>query len=106
MAFVITDIETAPLPDVESLLPTFKPNGNIKDEALKASNVEEKRAKAIAEAALDADMCRIVYLGAWWPRDTHPCLIPCYGEDDEIAALDNLWRVWEKDRPQFLGYNL
>jgi Predicted 3'-5' exonuclease related to the exonuclease domain of PolB len=105
-SFVITDLETAPLPDVESLLPTFKPNGNIKDEALKASNVEEKRTKAIADAALDPDMCRIVYLGAWWEGDAHPWLIPCLDEDDERAVLIDLWHAWEKDRPQFLGYNI
>ncbi|HEX3058080.1 MAG TPA: hypothetical protein VHP62_01890 [Usitatibacter sp.] len=111
MAFVITDIETAPLQDVDVWLPEFKPAGNIKDAEKRAANVAEKREKAISEAALDADLCRIVALGAWWPDDPHPTIYLCGTEDEEREALREFWEIWtlEKRRNlnlQLTGYNV
>lgn len=112
MSYVICDIETAPLPGVDGLLPDFKPHGGIKDADKKAASIAEKREKAIAEAALDPDLCRIVYLGAWWPGDPHPHLHCCENEDKECFALDNFWGLWKLEQgrfmmgPQLLGYNL
>jgi len=109
--FVITDCETAPLQDVDVWLPEFKPAGNIKDAEKRAANVAEKREKAVEGAALDPDLCRIVYLGAWWPDDPHPMLFQCDSEEAERYALREFWDLWALGRRrnaglQLLGYNV
>lgn len=111
MTYVILDVETAPLPGLDELLPEFKPRGNIKDADKQAASVEEKRAKAIAEAAKDPDLCRIAYLGAWWPDDPHPMLFQCDSEEAERYALREFWDLWALGRRRnaglrLLGYNL
>jgi hypothetical protein len=109
--FVIVDVETSGLLGVDELLPEIKPHGGIKDAEKKAASVEEKRAKAIAEAAKDPDLCRIVYLGMWWPPDTHPMMLQCEDEEAERTALQDFWNLWTLERRrngglQLLGYNV
>lgn len=104
--FVLLDIETSALPGVDELLPEIKPHGGIKDADKKAASIAEKREKAIAEAALDPDLCRIVYFGAWWPGDAHPWLFQCEHEKAERHALGTFWDLWNIRRPRLVGYNL
>jgi hypothetical protein len=50
-----------------------------------------RRAQHVNKAALDMDLCRIAYLGVWWPQFDHPMLVPCPTESDERAALEEWW---------------
>lgn len=105
--FVLLDIESAPLPNVEAFLPEFKPRGNIKDTEKQAASVAEKRDKALAEAAVDPDLCRIVALGAWWEGDSHPHLYLCDTEAEERLALRAFWDLFTlRDGVRILGYNV
>lgn len=107
---VLLDIETAPLPDADLLLPDFKPRGNIKDAEKQAASVAEKREKALADAAKDPDLCRIVALGAWWEHDPHCNLFICKDEEEEHIALTFFWDTYTLYRKHYstrlLGYNL
>lgn len=105
MALTLLDLETAPLPGVDELLPDFKPRGNIKDADKQAASVAEKRDKAIADAALDPDLCRIVYLGAWFDGQPTPCLSRCEDEEEEYFVLRGFWESYKRG-DVLLGYNL
>src|SRR5688572_23193563 len=98
MRYVITDVETAPLVDAERMLPEFKHNAGTKDEALRAAQIAEKRATALAKAALDPDLCRIVAIGAWWDDHELPLIDLCKNEDDERVVLKEYWRAYAQRR--------
>jgi hypothetical protein len=105
MRYVITDIETAPLADAERMLPEFKHNAGTKDEALKAEQIAAKRAKALADAALDPDLCRIVAIGSWWDIEidpsrvlSEPTILLCHNESQEAAALAEFWETYRAIR--------
>jgi hypothetical protein len=98
MRYVITDVETAPHGDAERMLPEFKHNPGTKDAAKQAEQIAEKRAKALADAALDPDLCRIVAIGSWWDEDQEPRLELCEDEDAERYALAYYWSLYAKRR--------
>jgi predicted PolB exonuclease-like 3'-5' exonuclease len=98
MRHCFLDVETAPLADAESMLPEFKHNAGTKDAVKQAEQIAEKRAKALAEAALDPDLCRIVAIGAWWDDDAEPCLEMCEHEDEERIALESFWCTYSHIR--------
>lgn len=111
MRHLITDIETAPLPDAEAMLPEFRANANTKDADKQAAQIAEKRAKALADAALDPDLCRIVAIGAWWDGEDEPGLILCKDEQEEYHALADFWRTyaqrrWHHPHTVIVGSNL
>lgn len=68
---------------------------NYKDpEKIAAYIAREKanrRAQHVNKAALDPDLCRIAYLGVWWPQFNHPMLVPCANEHEEREALEQWW---------------
>jgi hypothetical protein len=98
MRHCLLDIETAPHPDAERMLPEFKHNAGTKDEALKAAQIAEKRAKALADAALDPDLCRIVAVGTWWDNEQEPRIRLCNAEIDEAAVLSAFWQTYAQRR--------
>jgi hypothetical protein len=98
MRHVFLDTETAPLDDAESMLPEFKHNKGTKDAALKAEQIATKRANALADAALDPDLCRIVAIGAWWDDHELPLVDLCKNEDDERVVLKEYWRAYRTIR--------
>jgi hypothetical protein len=98
MRYVITDIETSCHPDAERMLPEFKHNAGTKDEALRAAQIAEKRAKALADAALDPDLCRIVAIGFWGDVDAAPHIQLCQDEHEERSALSAYWQVFAQTR--------
>jgi hypothetical protein len=98
MRHVITDVETAPLADAESMLPEFKHNAGTKDAVKQAEQIAEKRAKALADAALDPDLCRIVAIGSWWDEDDAPRLELCEDEEQERDALYAFWHIYAQRR--------
>jgi predicted PolB exonuclease-like 3'-5' exonuclease len=98
MRYVITDVETAPLADAERMLPEFKHNAGTNDADKRAAQIAEKRAKALADAALDPDLCRIVAIGSWWEDEAQPILELCTDEDDERDSLREFWQVYAQRR--------
>lgn len=98
MRHVIADIETAPLADAESMLPEFHYNKGTNDPAKRAEQIAAKRANALAEAALDPDLCRIVALGSWWDMEAEPALVLCHDESQEAAALAEFWETYRAVR--------
>jgi hypothetical protein len=98
MRYCFLDIETSCHPDAERMLPEFKHNAGTKDEALRAAQIAEKRATALAKAALDPDLCRIVAIGSWWDDEQEPFLELCQDEREERLALANYWRIYAKTR--------
>lgn len=98
MRHTFLDCETAPLPDAESMLPEFTYNKGTKDEGLRAEQIAEKRANALAKAALDPDLCRIVALGSWWDTEPEPALVLCHDESQEAAALAEFWETYRTIR--------
>lgn len=98
MRYVFLDTESAPLPDAEAWLPEFRHNKGTKDAAKQAEQIAEKRAHALAEAALDPDLCRIVALGSWWDIEAEPALVLCHDESQEAAALAEFWETFRTIR--------
>jgi hypothetical protein len=98
MRYVITDIETAQHPDAERMLPEFKHNAGTHDADKRAAQIAEKRAKALADAALDPDLCRIVAIGFWGDVDAAPHIELCKDEHEERSALDAFWRTFTQTR--------
>jgi hypothetical protein len=98
MRYVITDIETCPHDDAERMLPEFKHNAGTNDADKRAAQIAEKRAKALADAALDPDLCRIVAIGAWWDDHELPLVDLCKNEDDERVVLKEYWRAYRTIR--------
>ena len=98
MRVVYLDTESAPLPDAEAMLPEFTYNKGTKDEGLRQEQIAEKRATALAKAALDPDLCRIVALGSWWDYEPEPALVLCHDESQEAAALAEFWETYRTIR--------
>jgi hypothetical protein len=98
MRYVFLDVETCPHPDAERMLPEFKHNAGTNDADKRAAQIAEKRAKALADAALDPDLCRIVAIGDWWDFDDEPQLVLCRDEQDERIALADYWDTYSMRR--------
>jgi hypothetical protein len=98
MRYVITDIETCPHDDAERMLPEFKHNAGTNDADKRAAQIAEKRAKALADAALDPDLCRIVAIGAWWDDYADPVMLLCKDEREEADVLRGFWNIYAKRR--------
>lgn len=98
MRYCVTDIETSGLLDAEAWLPEFRHNKGTNDPAKRAAQIAEKRANAIADAAVDPDLCRIVALGSWWDTEPAPALVLCHDESQEAAALAEFWETFRAIR--------
>jgi hypothetical protein len=98
MRYCFLDIETACHPDAERMLPEFKHNAGTNDADKRAAQIAEKRAKALADAALDPDLCRIVAIGSWWDTDDVPRLELCEDEEQERDALYTFWHIYAQRR--------
>ena len=98
MRAVYLDCESAPLPDAEAMLPEFHYNKGTNDPVKRAEQIATKRANALAEAALDPDLCRIVALGSWWDDEPEPTLLLCHNEYQEAAALAEFWETYRTIR--------
>jgi hypothetical protein len=98
MRYVITDIETSCHPDAERMLPEFKHNAGTNDADKRAAQIAEKRATALANAALDPDLCRIVAIGSWWEDEAQPILELCRDEHDERESLKEFWQLYAQRR--------
>jgi Predicted 3'-5' exonuclease related to the exonuclease domain of PolB len=98
MDATILDLECCAIDNVleyyDDSEPITAPANYVKAEAIAAYIEREtpRRRQAFVErAALDPDLCRIVYAGVWYPTQDAPCMWPCRDEQDEAAALRLIW---------------
>lgn len=104
MRYVI-DIETFPLENCADYLDLsdISAPANYKDETKIAAYITEKKAEAIAKAALDLDLCRVVAIG-WMREDWNMPFIHIARDDKtEAIILRGLWD--ELDNRVTVGYN-
>lgn len=102
--WLLLDLETVGGPDAEEWLPPVEQDKRFTDPAKIAADIAEKRAKQLASAALDADLCKIVCAG--WHRDddiSRVFFVP--NEDAEREVLNMIWAQIGPTRPM-LGYGL
>src|SRR5882724_10402706 len=90
----LLDIECTAIADIESYYDDSEPieaPSNYKDPIKIAEYIARESVRRqeafIDRAALDPDLCRIVYLGVWDPRFEHPALTPARDECEERLAL-------------------
>lgn len=108
----LIDLECAAIEGIESYYDDSEPieaPANYKDPEkiaayIKDATVRRKQA-FIDRAALDPDLCRIVYLGMWWPDQAHPGLLACHTEAIERAALKLFWDSY-KTGEVLCGFNV
>lgn len=98
----LIDIEATAIADIESYYDDSEPieaPANYKDPEKIAAYIKDatvRRKQAFIErAALDPDLCRIVYLGVWDMRFGHPLLTPAKDEYEERLALEYFWQGYQ-----------
>ena len=97
---IVLDLETAPLADAAEYVEPATAPSNYKAPEKIAAYVADKTAERVQNAALDADLCRIVALGTWahvdGPEDGYQCTI-CRDVEEERAALVAFWSLYGLD---------
>jgi hypothetical protein len=96
---IYLDAELCAIDDVmayydEAAEADIEPPKNYGEEAAARYIEREKahrRAQHVNKAALNPDLCRIAYLGVWWPQFTAPALMPCENEHAEREVLAQWW---------------
>lgn len=104
--WLVFDCETAPMPGcAQYLTDSIEAPSNYKDPAKIAAWVEEKRAKQIADAGLDLDLCEIVAIGIGFPAVTYAQTRATTSEEDMLRGL---WRFVKNTQDQggsLVGFN-
>lgn len=92
LAKIVVDIECVAIPDAAQFLEEPSAPSNYRDESKIAEFISNAKRKALAEAALDCDLGRIVALG-WMleGRDDEPIVHICRDEQEERATLTQFW---------------
>ncbi len=100
---IVFDVETAPLEDAaEYLIEPVEAPANYRDQAKIAAFISEKKAKQVAECALDYDLCRIVAIGILLEgREPDVALA---GFQSERSLLEMFWNQ-AHDR-HLIGFNV
>ena len=106
---LIFDIETAPLADAAEYLEPASAPANYKDPEKIAAYIAEKNRDALAKAALDPDLCRIVAIAVTGHYNVssligegHQVRI-CTTPDEEADALSWFWETARRAR--LIGFN-
>ena len=103
---LVIDIECAPLMDAATYLDPVSAPANYKDPVKIAEAIAEGTATALAKAALDPDLCRIVALGC---ADTRTGVVDAWTMPDEATereVLEQFWRNHDWSQTTLIGYNL
>jgi hypothetical protein len=108
----LIDLEATAIEGIESYYddsePIEAPANYVKPDAIAnyiARETVRRKQAFIDRAALDPDLCRIVYLGVWYPQHTTPCLFPCRDEHDERMHLANFWEDYSQGEV-LCGFNI
>jgi len=102
---LVFDIETAPLPEAADYLndiPVEAPS-NYKDPVKIAAYIAEKQAKALADCALDVDLCRIVAIGTCMEGGPNVATMTAIDAYAETSMLTIFWKV--ASGRHVIGYN-
>lgn len=101
----IIDIETAPIADAAEYvdLTQFAAPSNWKDPEKIKANIQEQQDAAIAKAALDLDLCRVVAVGMQSEEWNEPAVRVAHIEEREAEIIRDLWD--EIDNRVTIGYN-
>ena len=103
MAF---DIETAPMPGcADYLTDPIKAPDNYKDPLKIAAYVEEKRAKQIADAGLDLDLCEIVAIAINFPTESYCQTREAWSEDGMLNGFWRFVRTIQREGGNLVGFN-
>src|SRR5690606_2761049 len=101
--YLTIDVEAVAIADVETYLEPVTAPSNYRDPEKIAAYEQEARAAAIARAALDVDLARIVALGI--KRDDGATdVLRCQDEAGERYALTHLWGLY-RPQTQFVTFN-
>jgi hypothetical protein len=98
----LIDLEATAIEGIESYYddsePIEAPANYVKPDAIAnyiARETVRRKQAFIERAALDPDLCRIVYLGVWHPSFPHPMLWECRDDEEEIIALQFFWDTYQ-----------
>jgi DNA polymerase elongation subunit (family B) len=105
--WAVWDIETAPLPEetLRAQMPAFKAAANLKDPAKIEADIEEKKAKYIAQAALSPMSGRVIAVGFLHYNGTKQLI---HGEDEKYVLEQTCAVLNERigDRVRCVGFNI
>lgn len=105
---LIMDIETAPIADAAAYLPPQHAPSNYKDPDKIRAYIVEAEAAALAKAALDPGLLRVVAIG-YQHDDGDPTAMLAPTIDDERSILARFWRLATTATQQggeVVGYNV
>jgi hypothetical protein len=105
LKWLVVDIETVGRPDVVDYLDDLTPRGNLKDPEKIAADLAEKRAAALATAALDWNANAIVAIGYQTEQDATPRVLLCRDEEEEADALRTLWLAYTRSSRRLVTFN-
>lgn len=88
--WAILDLATAPIADCQDFIDEPTAPANYKDPIKIADYIAEKRAKLIADAALDVDLARITAIGLLQDDMDEPQITTCDDDDAECRELVSL----------------
>lgn len=98
----IFDIETAPIDGAAAYLESATAPANYKDPAKIAAYIEEANQAALAKAALDVDLCRVVAIGIGRGSSVDVSTAPSEAHEREI--LKCFWQ--DIGNTELCGYNV
>ncbi len=106
--YLILDLATAPIDDVDSYIETPTAPSNYKDPAKIDAYIAEERASRIQKAGLDIDLCRIT--GAGWKFTVNNLeeVFVAHTEDEELDILHRLGQIIaysNQDGTRLIGFN-
>lgn len=108
MDTIVFDCEAVAIDDAGNYLEPVSAPSNYKDEAKIAAYCEQAQREALAKAALDVDLGRIVALGSI-QHGNDPTVALARDEQDETDILSEFWsRVTAQStysRPTLVGFN-
>ena len=103
MAF---DLESVPMPGcADYLTDPIKAPDNYKDPLKIAAYVEEKRAKQIADAGLDLDLCEIVAIAINFPTESYCQTRESWTEGDMLDGFWRFVRTIQREGGNLVGFN-
>lgn len=104
--WLVADIETCPMPSCgEYLTDPIEAPANYKDPAKIAAFISDKRAKQIADAALDLDLCEIVAIGIGFHDETYAQTRATSSEAEMLRGLWSFVETVRREQGVVVGFN-
>jgi len=104
MSYLVFDVESVAIASAAEFIEPATAPSNYKDEAKIAAYIEEANREAVAKAALDVDLARIVAIG-WSAGPETPVVMTAADEHEEYDALETFWAFCITPRPTLIGFN-